>query len=118
MKYKQLIIDAFASGKFKKGFHRLKTVKNKSSYYCAEGVLCELYRRETGRGKWKVSNIIPNSRCFVVEDLKIETDVFVPGAVLEHFEIPLTIKFKLISWNDTKKLSFKKIAAKIEELWV
>ena len=40
---------ALLSGDYKQWKYRLKT----NSKYCCLGVLCELYRKETGKGKWK-----------------------------------------------------------------
>lgn len=46
---KQKWIDKLLSGEIVQGHGRLRTVDNKM---CCLGVLCELYREETGNGEW------------------------------------------------------------------
>jgi hypothetical protein len=46
-------LSALRSGNFKQTREKL-TANNRQSYCCL-GVLCELYRQETGNGRWKVN---------------------------------------------------------------
>lgn len=41
-------VEALRSGEFKQGRERLRN----EGAYCCLGVACELYRRETGKGRW------------------------------------------------------------------
>lgn len=46
-------IAALRSGNYKQAKHRLRIEHTDgSASYCCLGVLCELYRQETGEGKW------------------------------------------------------------------
>lgn len=45
---KKLWIRALRSGRYSQGKHSLRT----NSDYCCLGVLCDLYRKQTGQGKW------------------------------------------------------------------
>lgn len=45
----KLWIDALRSGEYKQGRRKLKN----GDTYCCLGVLCDLYAKETGKGKWR-----------------------------------------------------------------
>ena len=45
---KKLWVEALRSGGYKQGRKRLRY----GDTYCCLGVLCDLYRKETGEGKW------------------------------------------------------------------
>lgn len=47
---KEKWITALRSGDYVQGFGTLKTIDNK---HCCLGVLCDIYHKETGEGKWK-----------------------------------------------------------------
>ena len=44
----QLLVNALVSGEFPQARDALRTTKG----YCCLGVACEIYRRETGKGRW------------------------------------------------------------------
>ncbi len=46
---KNLWIKALESGKYKQGKNRLRT----DDKFCCLGVLCDIYRKETGKGEWR-----------------------------------------------------------------
>lgn len=50
-------VDALESGEFEQCQYSLK----KGDSYCCLGVACEIYRRETGKGKWEKDEFILNS---------------------------------------------------------
>jgi len=47
-------LTALRSGEYKKSKHNLKT----DDGFCCLGVLCDLYRKETGKGEWNKKNDI------------------------------------------------------------
>lgn len=49
---KELWTAALDSGEFKQGTGRLRSDILEVASYCCYGVLCEVYRRTTGEGKW------------------------------------------------------------------
>lgn len=49
MKHKKLLIDALLSGKYKQATGNLRD----SHGFCCLGVACDVYRKETGKGRWK-----------------------------------------------------------------
>lgn len=77
----KLLIVALESGEFKQtnGVLRSKRSDNRQAGYCCLGVACELFRRETGVGKWVTP---PNETTwtFVVEP-DDEANTFLPEAV-------------------------------------
>jgi len=42
-------LEALRSGEYKQGMKKLKSGDN----FCCLGVLCDIYRKETGKGEWK-----------------------------------------------------------------
>lgn len=46
---REIFTAALRSGAFKQGHYRLRSLEDR---FCCLGVLCELYRLETGRGEW------------------------------------------------------------------
>jgi len=53
---KKLWTDALVSGEFEQGQGRLCNEVEGVRSFCCYGVLCELYRRATGDGEWKVDH--------------------------------------------------------------
>lgn len=53
--------DALVSGEYKQTFGALK----KNGCYCVLGVLCNLYKKETGKGDW---NPLANYEVFLIND--------------------------------------------------
>lgn len=47
---KQKWVEALRSGKYKQSIGALR----KDNKYCCLGVLCDLYRKEKGEGRWKI----------------------------------------------------------------
>lgn len=72
---KKLWVDALRSGKYQQGKKQLRTGEK----FCCLGVLCDLYHKETGEGKW-VDN------AFWVD--RVKADVALPFAVVEWSGCP------------------------------
>lgn len=51
---KKLWVEALRSGEFQQGQSTLRY----NELYCCLGVLCELHRRETGKGEWRRINYV------------------------------------------------------------
>ena len=49
---KELWLKALRSGEYDQSTHQLKTVTMDGFGYCCLGVLCDLYIKDTGNGKW------------------------------------------------------------------
>ena len=53
LEIKNLWLKALTSGEYKQTTGALRT----KSGYCCLGVLCDIYRKETGKGRWRLSGI-------------------------------------------------------------
>lgn len=109
-------VAALRSGEFEQGEHFLRSFDDE---YCCLGVLCETYRRETGKGEW-------------VRGSKAYTFFTFEGALLgANCELPRPVRLwarvrdahgvygrflsgSLVRDNDSKHRSFDRIAKKIE----
>ena len=58
---RSILQEAIQSGEFRKASGHLRTIKNDSTKYDFCGVMCELYRRLTGKGQW-IENHKPDPR--------------------------------------------------------
>lgn len=77
---KEKWVKALRSGKFPQSTMALKRVTEKGEGYCCLGVLCEVFRKETGKGEWVRSDMAERVD-FLVEG-HTETN-FLPRAVME-----------------------------------
>jgi hypothetical protein len=104
-------VTALRSGEYKKGIYRLHT---KDGRYCCLGVLCDLYRKETGHGTWME---YPLGGGNFYEFLNVNTMLPVEvhlWAKLTPYDI---IKMQLVARNDQdlgRAYSFDDIATIIE----
>lgn len=55
---KRLWIKALRSGKYQQKQSALRVIEDGTVSYCCLGVLCEVYRGATGKGKWEGSGFI------------------------------------------------------------
>lgn len=80
-KQRELIVAALRSGEFYQAHGALK----RGNSYCCLGVMCEIFRRETGKGEWitrEASPLIRESDAFVIDgDLTFPSTL--PPAVRE-----------------------------------
>lgn len=109
--------EALESGEYKQGKGSLR---NEESKYCCLGVLCDLYHKETGLGKWVFVEGDPNFR-FVINDKNGDNSAaFLPDSVKKWAGIEYaraTIPGRTVSLaglNDTGS-SFAEIAKIIKE---
>ena len=58
---RSILQEAIQSGEFRKSSGHLRSIKNDSAKYDFCGVMCELYRRLTGNGRW-IENPKPDTR--------------------------------------------------------
>jgi hypothetical protein len=116
---KKLWVEALRSGNFQQGSEQLY----KNGRYCCLGVLCELHRQVTGRGKWSSTP----SACggFTYQTEKDESGAVLPMEVREWAGLdeanPVLAEAKLPSvqqvatfLNDGQQLGFPGIADYIE----
>jgi hypothetical protein len=115
---KKLWIDALTSGDYQQGRLRLRTVDGR---YCCLGVLCDLYRKETGHGEWINEATDPTFECPVpfTPIILREEVVTLPLAVTLWADLPSDscgtgIIGDLITVNDEHQNSFNDIAKLIE----
>lgn len=107
---KRAWIRALRSGKYRQGRGMLKTPKGN---YCCLGVLCDLYRKQTGKGSWEQTDW-GTQRFLDQEDM-------LPGAVSRWAGLRKQVDPMLgphvtaSSANDTKKWNFKRIAQAIQD---
>lgn len=100
-----------------------QVMKNNSGCYCALGVLCELYRKETGHGEWKPGG--DEGEEFYISGMPVGEYVL-PYAVREWAGIEEADPFitlgsgevsRISSLNDNQELSFEEIADIVEAQW-
>ncbi len=48
-KVKEKLVEALLSGRYEKCKGAMRSTRNR---FCVEGVLCDLYKQETGKGEW------------------------------------------------------------------
>lgn len=60
---RDLWVNALLSGEYRRNRHRLK---DPDGSYCPLGVLCELYRQQTGVGEWGERPSLKNGLAFIV----------------------------------------------------
>ena len=110
-------IAALRSGEYKQGRSYLRD----GAEYCCLGVLCDVYRKETGKGEWEPRfNNPKETYVFVVDG---DTSYLVPNmAVLDWLCIGELLKhdfyanYSITTLNDDLCWSFNKIADVLEAL--
>jgi len=84
------------SGKYKQTIGQLKDGKA----FCAAGLLCELYRKETKKGRWKGNYFFGN---------KTEHYVCFPPFEVDEWAGENGDSY-LVTMNDTQRMTFEQIA--------
>jgi hypothetical protein len=119
---KQRWVDALRSGEFEQGHGRLR----RPAGYCCLGVLCELYRRDTGDGDWR-DDAENDQSIFVLAssgDTMMSHTAFPPNAVMRWaglepnhagFNNPVVVGGHALSHYNDHGSTFYDIAAMIEE---
>ena len=122
------LISALESGQYEKGEKKLR----QDDRYCAWGVACDLFMRETGRGRWE--QVGYGVARFVLDedrgDSRVET-TSPPLEVEKWFGLEPGQAVKIIRWNDgyndpkvvrkyveyvyVPSLSFPELAIKLKE---
>lgn len=95
---KEKFISALESGKFKRTHYKLRERGHRCHKYCALGVLCKVYVNDKKIRKWEdagVGFMTPSQR------------------VLDWAGMNLDEVNDIMGMNDTKDLSFKKIAKEL-----
>tara|TARA_R100001244_G_scaffold129809_3_gene101490 strand:- start:789 stop:1172 length:384 start_codon:yes stop_codon:yes gene_type:complete len=114
-------IETLESGRYRQGHDQLKIpgTKNTKAKYCCLGVLCNIYMKETGKGKWHSDGY------FLLGDIEEETEL--PRTVKEWAGLNRTNpriningeSHDISELNDghifLKRRSFKEIAQLIRE---
>lgn len=99
-------LKALRSGKYKQTQNKLRSVDNK---FCCLGVLCDVYKKETGDGKWKERPF--NSETVVGFGNKASEP---PRKVLRWGGLNENMQESLIELNDSELRSFKYIAKYVD----
>lgn len=107
---KKLWIKALRSGKFKQEQSALRVVNDEEVGYCCLGVLCEVYRRTTGEGRWNDSTFLARGK----SSMSQLPDPICKWAELEQRDPKLGRIKTAIALNDHGK-SFNFIADRIEK---
>lgn len=113
-------VAALRSGKYKQGMASL----HRDDKYCCLGVACDVYRKETKKGKW-LSSPEHQGHVFRADNAGDERYGYLPRAVAAWFGMPkpitddmdendLSFEYRLTSLNDSGK-SFAEIADVIEQ---
>lgn len=113
----KLLVEALRSGKYQKAKGKLRV----RDCFCVKGVACELYRLNTGIGKWEGSDFIIRDNKYTWDD-----DIDWPNDVAKWYGLKRNCKVKLSDFgdeefeqqieylNDDLNLSFNEIANIIE----
>jgi hypothetical protein len=105
-------VSALRSGKYKQGAGQLR---DSDDQFCCLGVLCDLHRRETGRGRWRKGTYFCDDDCHY----EVAPDAVADWAGLNERNPILPRAFasgSLAGLNDAGE-EFADIADHIEELW-
>lgn len=107
----RLFIEALRSGRYKQTQDTLR----RGDCFCAEGVLCDVYRRHAKKGRWvRVSDSGSPWHLFSFRLDGGPGITVAPGTVDRWFGFGPEQPSRLIHMNDTRKLTFKQIARNIE----
>lgn len=123
-KYAKRWIEELRSGKHRQGKGYLQRIRRfhgeLKTYRCCLGVACEIYRQETGLGRWVQHPVTKTISLFVLDDGS-ESDITLPNQVREFFGLHVLTgevgKFQgtsLAQMNDQGR-KFPTIAKAIEE---
>jgi hypothetical protein len=116
-KIKKMWASALRSGDYKKGLEALHPKKNS---FCALGVLCDLYMKDTGKGAWILDE---DTGAFAFKSGNKVDGMNPPPAVLKWAGIKKIesahLMYKdqphsIVELNDETKMPFKKLADLIE----
>lgn len=80
--------------------------------YCVLGVLCDLYRIETGQGEWVLSDDNPEDYRFVLGSFESLVDA--PPLVTQWADLSFGEQNRLVTWNDVLYKNFRVLAYEIE----
>lgn len=99
--------DLLRSGEIAQGVHRLRG----SCRMCVSGVLCELFRRETGQGKWSTDGIGGGHRFTLYG---FEYYGATPNEVMIWAGISRATSSHMVFLNDSSRTSFEDFAKMAE----
>lgn len=127
----ELWVKALRSGEYEQARGKLRVTRDSGdAFYCCLGVLCDLYRVQTGLGEWSVAESLAGNRHVYFSDTSIPgwyctsasdlvTSVVNWAGCKSH-----TGEFRdeagrryLIELNDIEKKTFLEIADVIEKHW-
>jgi hypothetical protein len=105
-------VSALRSGKYKQGTGRLR---DSDDQFCCLGVLCDLHRRETGRGRWRKGTYFCADGCNFAE----APDAVVAWAGLNGRDpiLPETFENQSLAALNDAHMPFADIADHIEDVW-
>jgi hypothetical protein len=108
-------VDALRSGEYRQGHSSLRPLDGS---YCCLGVLCDIYAKTTGKGKWEYRDEDWTCALFHADDTS--QDCYPPPSVMHWAgieDVPddadIVIN-KLIDMNDDDQASFNRISNYIE----
>lgn len=78
--------------------------------YCAAGVACDVWMKETGKGRWDEWGGFETAS----PDMPMHS--FAPIEVYDAY--PDGLMSRVIIWNDVERMSFAQIADRLEEWYV
>ncbi len=65
-------VEALRSGEYKQGKGVLRGSDMTKPTYCCLGVLCDVYKRHTGRGKWKTDQVLTSNGSYTLGYIPFE----------------------------------------------
>ncbi len=105
-------IAALRSGEYPQARRSLR----KGDCFCALGVCCDVYRKETGEGEWQKWSSYDRDWYFCNADIVLPSQVY----FWYGFEDPdplLYGKTRVSDLNDHEKMNFNEIADRLEEFF-
>tara|TARA_R100001244_G_scaffold129809_1_gene101482 strand:- start:471 stop:851 length:381 start_codon:yes stop_codon:yes gene_type:complete len=114
-------VSALKSGNYRQGQNQLKVEGKKNSRvrYCCLGVLCNIYKKDTGKGKWERASFIDTDGEYEQSELPGEVALWAGLKSTEPVVNTFIGEESLIALNDGDselgKVSFKRIACLIDE---
>jgi hypothetical protein len=101
-------VKALRSGEYKQGRAQLRSKKDK---FCCLGVLCDVYVKETKKGRWIVDEDGDKGFNFKSQN------TLPPRSVERWASLDACSSGDFVDFNDSDRQSFKTIANYIEKNW-
>jgi hypothetical protein len=113
--HRLLFIEALESGEYEQAFGALRI----GNCYCAEGVLCDVYRKYNKNVEWRAGGVISNIYYIILYDsaMYLQSSLYsMPKEIRRWIKLCIAPEY-LLTLNDSLKLNFNQIATRLRKIW-